>query len=131
MSLTENSRSISTLLGNAFEQLGTLLHNEVQLAQAEVSNKVSEAARGAAFLAGAAVLAVPALTLLLAALALWINQGGISLAASVLLAAGIGAIVGVVLGLVGLSKLKPDNLKPKVTIQQVKRDITAAKDIAK
>jgi VIT1/CCC1 family predicted Fe2+/Mn2+ transporter len=131
MSLADNSRSISTLLGNTFEQLGTLLHNEVQLAQAEVSEKISEAGRGVAFLAGAAIFLIPVVTLLLAALSVWINLQGLSLAVSILIAAAIGAVAGLLLGLLGLKRLKPENLKPKVTLQQVQRDITAAKGMAK
>jgi hypothetical protein len=34
------------------------------------------------------------------------------------------------LGLVGKSYLKPENLKPTVTAQQIQRDIAAAKELA-
>jgi hypothetical protein len=69
--------------------------------------------------------------ILLIALALWLTQMGLSPVVSHLVAAAIGAAVSVVLGLVGLNRLKPENLTPTVTIQQVERDVAAVKEIAR
>jgi hypothetical protein len=33
--------------------------------------------------------------------------------------------------MVGMSHLKPENLKPKVTMQQVQRDVATAKEMAR
>ena len=131
MSLSNDVRSIPALFGDAIEQLGKLVHNEVELARAEISEKVTQAGIGVAYVAAAGVLMIPVLVVLLIALALWLNQIGLSPVASHLLAAAIGAVVSVLLGLVGLNRLKPEKLTPTVTIQQVERDVAAAKELAK
>ena len=131
MSLSNDVRSIPALFGDAIEQLGKLVHNEVQLARAEISEKVAQAGTGVAYVAAAGVVMIPVLVVLLIALALWLNQKGLSPVMSHLLAAAIGAGVSIVLGLVGLNRLKPEKLTPTVTIRQVERDVAAAKELAK
>ena len=131
MSLTTNVRTIPGLVGDAIEQLGKLVSNEIQLARAEISEKLAQAAMGVAYVAAAGVLMIPVLVVLLIALALWLVQMGLSPAVSHLIAAAIGMAVSVVLGLVGLNRLKPEKLTPTVTIQQVERDVAAAKELAR
>ena len=130
MSLSSDIGSIPELFGDAIEQLGKLVQNEVQLARAEISQKMTQAGRGAA-IAAAAILAIPVLVMLLITLALWLNQMGLSPVLSHLIAAAAGALVSVVLGVMGMSYLKPEKLTPDVTIGQVKRDVAAAKDMAR
>jgi putative superfamily III holin-X len=131
MSLSSDPRSIPELFGDAIEQLGKLVQNEVQLARAEISQKAAQAAMGAAYVGAAAILCIPVLVLLLMALALWLIQMGFSPVSAHLLAAAAGALVSVLLGIVGLNRLKPENLTPNVTLRQVKRDVAAAKEMAK
>jgi hypothetical protein len=132
MSLVDRSRSLSSLLGDGVEQLGELFQNEIQLAQAELSEKVADAGRGVIYLAATAVFLVPVITLLLTAFALWLKESsGISFALSFLIAALLGAVIGVICALVGLKYLRPQNLKPAVTLEQIRRDVAAAKEIAK
>jgi hypothetical protein len=131
MSMSDDIRSISSLFGDAVEQLGKLVRNEAQLARAEISEKVALAGMGVVYVAAAGILMIPVLVMLLIALALWFNQLGMSPVTSYLLAAVIGAAVSLVLGLIGLSRLRPKKLTPTVTIQQVERDVAAAKELAK
>ncbi|WP_119271481.1 phage holin family protein [Taklimakanibacter deserti] len=131
MSLVDRSRSLSRLLGRGVEQLGDLLQTEVQLAQAELSEKVSDIGRGVTYLAATAIFLIPVITLLLLALALWLRDAtGMSLALSMLISALLGAVIGAICAFSGMKYLRPNNLKPSVTLQQIKRDIAAAKDIA-
>jgi uncharacterized membrane protein YqjE len=132
MSLADRSRSLSKLLGDAVEQLGALFQVELQLAQAELSENVANAGRGAAYLAVAAMFAIPVITLLLIALALWIKEAtSISLALSYLISALIGAAIGLICGLIALNYLRAKNLRPNITLEQIRRDIAVAKDIGK
>jgi VIT1/CCC1 family predicted Fe2+/Mn2+ transporter len=131
MSLSEDLHVIPKLFGDAVEQLGKMVQNEVQLARAELSQKINQASIGAAYVIGAAILCIPVVVVLLIALALWLTQLGLSPVVAHLAAAACGAAVSFVLALVGMSYLKPENLKPKVTIQQVQRDITTAKELAR
>lgn len=131
MSLSNDLRSIPALFGDAVEQLGKLVSNEVQLARAEISEKVAQAGLGVAYVAAAGVLLIPVLVVLLITLALWLAQMGLSPVVSHLIAAAFGMAVSLMLGLVGLTHLKPEKLTPTVTIQQVERDVAAAKELAK
>lgn len=131
MSALEEARSVANLLGTAVEQLGKLVQNEVQLAKAEIAQKLVQAGMGMAFLVGAAILLIPCFVLLMIALALWLNQTGLSLVTSHLIAAGVGLVVSMVLAIIGKSYLTPENLSPKVTLQQIERDVATAKELAK
>ena len=59
MSLSSDLNAIPRLFGDAVEQLGKLVQNEVQLARAELSQKITQASIGAAYIAGAAILFDP------------------------------------------------------------------------
>ena len=131
MALSNDLNAIPRLFGDAVEQLGKLVQNEVQLARAELSQKMTQAGIGAAYVAGAAILSIPVLVLLLIALALWLTQLGLSPALAHLAAAACGAVISAILATVGMSHLKPENLKPKVTMQQVERDVATAKEMAR
>jgi hypothetical protein len=131
MALSEDMHAIPRLFGDAVEQLGKLITNEVQLAKAELTEKVSQAGTGAAYLGAAALFAIPVLVLLLISLALFLQTIGLSPPVAHLGSAGCGAIVCAVLAMIGLSYFKGDQLKPKVTIQQVERDVATAKELAR
>ena len=131
MSLMSELRSVPHLFGDAVEQLGKLVQNEIELAKAEISEKVAQASMGVAYLAGAAILIIPVGVLLLMALALWVTTLGLAPALAHLVSAACGAAVSTVLAVLGLKYLKADNLKPKATIQQVEKDVTAAKEMVR
>ncbi len=131
MALSNDLNAIPRLFGDAVEQLGKLVQNEVQLARAELSQKMTQAGIGAAYVVGAAILSIPALVLLLIALALGLTQLGLSPVLAHLAAAACGAAISAILAMVGMSHLKPENLKPKVTMQQVQRDVATAKEMAR
>jgi hypothetical protein len=68
----------------------------------------------------------------LIALALWMKEAmAISSALSFLIAALIGAVFGLICGLIALNYLRAKNLRPNITLEQIRRDIAAAKDIGK
>jgi len=131
MSLSDDVNAIPRLFGDAVEQLGKLVQNEVQLARAELAQKIAQAGIGAACLAGAAILCIPVLVVLLIALALWLTHLGLSPILAHLVSALVGAVISGVLAAIGLSYFKAENLKPKVTLQQVQRDVTTAKELAR
>jgi hypothetical protein len=131
MSFSGDLNAIPRLFGDAVEQLGKLVQNEVQLARAELAQKIARAGMGAAYVAGAAVLAIPVLVVLFIALALWLTQLGLSPVGAHLAAAACGAVVSAILAVVGMSHLKPENLKPTITMQQIERDVTTAKELAR
>ena len=131
MALSNDLNAIPRLFGDAVEQLGKLVQNEVQLARAELAQKVTQASIGGAYVVGAAILCIPVLVVLLIALAIGLTQLGLSPVLAHLAAAACGAAVSAILAMVGMSYLKPENLKPKVTMRQVERDVATAKEMAR
>lgn len=122
--LSHDARSISRLLGDAFEQLSQLIQTEIRLARAELTDKAMSAGMGLGLLFGGLLLIVPALVLFLLALAM-------SPVGAHLLSGLVGAVLGGLLIGIGLQRLKPSSLTPDTTIRQVKKDIAAAKEIAR
>jgi Putative Actinobacterial Holin-X, holin superfamily III len=129
--LPNDARSISRLLGDAFEQLSQLVQTEIRLARAELAQKAASAGTGVGLLFGGLLLIVPAVVLFLITFALFLGQQGMSPVGAHLLAGLVGAVLGGVLIGIGLQRLKPSSLTPDVTIRQVKKDIAAAKEIAR
>ena len=76
----------------------------------------------------AAILAVPVLVVLLIAVALWMNQLGVSLVASYFLSALLGAVVSAIIGLIGASRLSAVTLRPDETLHQLRRDVAAVRN---
>jgi uncharacterized membrane protein YgcG len=131
MALPDDLHAIPQLIGDAVEQLAKLVQNEAQLAKAELSQKITQAGIGVAYLGGAAILCVPVLVVLLLAFALWLMQVGLSPAAAHLASAAVGAVICGILAMTGMSYLKARNLKPKVTMREFKRDVATAKELAR
>jgi hypothetical protein len=120
-------RTITTLMGDALSQFSKLFQNEVDLAKAELGEKAQQVGVAAGFLAGAAVLVIPAVIMVLFALASALVHGGWSEPVSYLIAALAAAVFAGVLAAVGMQRLKPENLKPEETIHQLERDKAAVK----
>lgn len=131
MALSNDLNAIPRLFGDAIEQLGKLVQNEVQLARAELLQKLTKASVGAAYVIGAIIFCIPALVVLLVTLALELTQLGLSPVLAHLAAAGCGAAISAILAIVGMSHLKAENLKPVVTMQQLERDLETAKEMAR
>ena len=127
----DNKPSIGGLLGDAMHQLSKLIQNEIRLARAEIIQKATVAATGIAFLAAAGLVGMAVLVVLLIGIAIWFIELGMPQAVAYLAAALIGALIAAVLAMVGLSRLKSENLTPRVTLQQLGRDVDAAKEIVK
>ena len=128
--IADDMHSISRLFGDALENLSKLIRTEVQLARAEITEKASQAAIGAGMVFGALLLLVPALVLILIALALWLTQLGLSPVLAHVLSGCLAVLLSAALAFAGLSRLKPSGLKPRATIREVKQDIAAAKEMA-
>jgi hypothetical protein len=127
--LPEASRSIPNLLSEAVGQLAKLVGNEFELARAEISEKANQAGRAAAMIGAGAVMAIPALVLLLFAIAAGLMKAGLSEPLAYLLTAiGAGVVAGALIA-TGINRLKGDALKPAVTLEQVQRDKLAAKEM--
>ena len=129
--LSDNIKPFPALLGDIVDQMGHLIGTEIRLAQAELSEKIEEARRGVAFLIAAGVVMIPAIVMLLLALAQWLVQIGVAAPASYLMSASIGGVLSILLLVSGLSRLNLKRLKLKKTVHQINQDIAAARNLAR
>ena len=123
-----DSRPISELFADALTQFSMLMRNELQLARAEMSMKVAQAMTAMGLLAGAAILSIPTLVLLLMSLAAWLVEIGIRPSVAHLIAGLVGLLVVALLGAIGLNRLRTNSLVPKRTLGQLQQDAVAARE---
>src|SRR6185437_1814674 len=110
-------RSLPDIFSDLIAQFTRLLQKEGQLARAEVSENIGEA-----------VLLIPALVVLLdAAVAAITERGHLAPYWSALIVGGAVLIIGLLLLAFGASRLRPSNMIPARTIQQLQRDASVAK----
>src|ERR1044072_5997843 len=119
--LRTDARSISRLLGDAFEQLSQLVQTEIRLARAEIADKAARAGTGVGMVFGGMLLMVPALVLFLIALAIFFIQQGMSPVAPLRPPGVLAAAASAALIFAGVSRLKPSSLAPDTTIRQVRK----------
>jgi len=122
------SRSLPDIFSDLVAQFTSLLQKEGQLARAELSENIGKAAMGLGFVIGGAVLLIPALVVLLDAAVVAITERGhLAPYWSALIVGGAVLILGLVLLAFGTSRLRPSNMLPTRTMQQLQRDASVAK----
>lgn len=126
---SRGERSIAELFSDAFAQLAKLIGNEFDLAKAEISEKAGQMGRGVAMIGAGAIIMIPALVVLLLAVASALTHAGLPEPVGYLLAGAAAAAVAGALVAVGVNRLSGDALKPAVTIEQLQRDKAAAKEM--
>jgi len=128
MAIMDDLRTVPELISHALSQVSRLIRDEIQLAKAEISNNLTQAAVGVGMLAGGAVMMIAVLVLWLLAMAAWFVQLGLSPPIAHLLAGVAGAIIAGILAWLGMNRLKPENLTPRRTIEQLQRDAAVVKE---
>ena len=126
--MSDSNRSVPELLGNLVNQLSTLFRKEVQLARAEVGEKVEQATGSVALLAAGGVLLLAALMILLEAVVAFLAYLGIPVPWARLIVGVVVALIGYALVRSGMSGLKTSNLVPNRTVEQLSRDAAVAKE---
>ena len=124
-----NDRSIPNLVGEAVGQLSKLISNEFELARAEASDKIGQIVKSGAMIGAGAVLMVPALVILLIAAADGLIAAGMSDGVAYLIIGVIAAAISGGLIMVGINRMTSEALMPKVTLEQLRRDKQAAKEM--
>src|SRR4026208_417249 len=120
-----HGRSIPDILLNLVRQLSGLIKSEGQLARAEISEKIDKLAGAGIMIGAGAVLLLPALVILLEAGGLASGEPGWSPAVASLVVAVVVLAIGGVLCAIGLSRLKHVSLVPDKTIRQIQQDVAA------
>ena len=127
MSLADNTRSVPELFTSVVSQLADLVRTEGHLARAEISEKMTLAATGLGLIVGGAILLMPALVVLLEAAVAALVDNGIAPYWSALLVGGACLVLGLILLLIGVSRLRSGRLMPDKTIHQLQRDAATAR----
>jgi hypothetical protein len=128
MAMQQGGGSIADLFGDVVGQLTTLFRKEIQLARSEVAEKISNAVSGIGILVGGAVIMIAALGIVFHALALWVVFFDLPPQWAYLVVGVVAAFGGYLLIRTGLGGISPENLKPTRTVDQLQRDVVAAKE---
>jgi Putative Actinobacterial Holin-X, holin superfamily III len=122
MAITTDDRSLGQMFADLSQEARTLIHQELQLAKIELTEKASTMARGAAFVVGGGLLAYGGLLAIVAAIVLVLIALGLPAWAGALLGGVVVAGTGYVLIRSGLAALRPQQLVPRETIETLKED---------
>jgi uncharacterized membrane protein YqjE len=127
----DDLRAISKLFGDALSQFAKLFQNEVELAKAELGEKVQQLGLALGFIAAAAVLIIPALVMALFALSAAMIAAGWSQPVSYLVSAILALVVAGVLFGIGVSRLSARGLAPHETMRQLEKDKNTVKGMVR
>ncbi len=126
-----SDRSIAELVKQLSDQTATLVHQELDLAKAELTAKGKKAGLGAGMFGGAGVFGLYAIGALTACVILALSTAVDGWLAALIVAVVYGAIAGV-LALVAKNKVKEGvSPVPEQTVETVKEDVQWTKQRAK
>jgi hypothetical protein len=125
-----NVRPIPEIFTDLVAQVTALVRKEAQLARAEISEKASRAFAGMALMLVGAVLLIPGLTIFLQAAMAGLVENGMEASMASAIVGGAALILGIVLALIGWSRVNPASLVPDKTIDQLQRDASMARNAA-
>lgn len=127
----DDGRSLAGLFSDLWRETTTLVHDEAELAKADVSEKVSLAVSGARSMAvGGAIVFAGFIVLLLAA----VNALALALPVEIapwlspLIVGGVVLLIGLAALASGRRRLQAENLKPQRTLDSLRRDRDVAKE---
>jgi hypothetical protein len=131
MNTKTDLREISHLLGDALSQFAKLFQSEVDLAKAELGEKVQQIGSAVGLIAAGAVLVIPAIVMALFALSAALIAGGWSQPVSYLISAIVAAVLAAILLAVGMNRLDARHLAPRETLRQLEKDKETVKGIVR
>jgi hypothetical protein len=120
-------RGFGELVKDLASQTSTLVRQEIQLAQAEVTQRGKVAGKGAGMLAGAGVAGLLALGALTAVLVIALD-GALALWLAALIVTVLWAVIAAVLAQTGKKALQASTPPAPQTVETVKEDIQWAKN---
>lgn len=128
MATRQSSRPLTSVVTQIVSDLAYLLQTEIRLARAEISEKISRAAKGGMLIGISAILLLTGILILLLDVVRWLEIAGLPNQWGFLLVGGGVVIAGTILALTGSKHLKGSALTPDRTIEQVRADFTVAKE---
>jgi MFS family permease len=121
MQIERDERSIGDLFTQLAAETGTLVRQEVSLAQAELTAKASKVGKNIGYLAIGGAVGYAAVLAILAGIVIGLSSFMPAWAAALL----VGVVVGVVSFVMissALAELKETDLKPEETVESIKED---------
>ena len=131
MTTKTDLRAISHLFGDALLQFSKLVQNEVDLAKAELGEKVQQIGGAVGLIAAGAVFVIPAIVMALFALSAALIAGGWSQPVSYLMSAIVAAVLAGILLAVGMNRLDARHLAPRETLRQLEKDKDTVKGMVR
>src|SRR4051812_7448248 len=117
----KEDRPVTALLSDLFQESSTLVRQEIRLARAEISEKVSQVGNGVISLVAGGLIAFAALLILLMAVVAGLSEVlDISAGWSALIVGVITAIIAFILVQKGMSDLKASSLSPDRTVESLR-----------
>jgi hypothetical protein len=131
MAVSKDDRSFGQLLTDLSNDTTTLVRSEIELAKAEVSDKVTQVGLAIAALAAGGLVLFAGFLVLLDAAVYGLSKvlepyGWPALAALIVAVATM--VVGVIILMIGKSSLKAENLAPRRTAESLRRDRNFVKE---
>jgi len=127
-----NARSTASLANDVLNDVTLLMKSEGELARAEVNSSITQALAGIASLLVAVGIIIAGLTVVIVAigtgLATWLT---LALWLGLLIAGGIALAIGVVMVISAKAALKPENLAPTRTAENLKKDARVVRESMK
>lgn len=131
MTAKQDMRETAALIGDALSQFTKLFQNEVDLAKAELAQKAKQVGVAVGMIGAGAMFIIPALVMLLFAIAAALTSAGLSQGVSYLISAAIGGLIAAILFAIGMNRLDSKNLAPNETIRQLDKDKNAVKGMVR
>jgi len=128
MAMHESTRPLTSLFTDTVADVTHLFQTEIRLVRAELNEKLSRAANSGVLIAAGGVAMIPAVFILLLAIVRWLavaglpEQWGLTLVGLAVAGAGAGLLMK------GINNLKGSALVPKRSIEQVRADLSMAKE---
>nr|WP_298415619.1 phage holin family protein [uncultured Halomonas sp.] len=122
----DSSSSFGTLISSLTNEVTSLVRNEVDLAKAEMGQKVSQIGTGVGSIAAAGAVLMCGFLVLLAAAVFGLDTVLQTPWLSALIVGVIVVVIGFIMLQTGKKKLKATNLMPQRTISSVQKDADLA-----
>ena len=128
MAMHESTRPLTSLFTDTVAEVTHLFQTEIRLVRAELNEKLSRAANSGVLIAAGGIVMIPAVFILLLAIVRWLAVAGLPEQWGLLLVGLAVAGAGAGLLMKGINNLKGSALVPRRSIEQVRADLSMAKE---
>jgi hypothetical protein len=124
----ESTRPLTSLFTDTVAEVTHLFQTEIRLVRAELNEKLSRAANSGVLIAAGGIVMIPAVFILLLAIVRWLAVAGLPEQWGLLIVGLAVAGAGAGLLMKGINSLKGSALVPRRSIEQVRADLSMAKE---